>query len=398
MPAAVLTPFTTGQAVELANRWWKRLLPVGELNYKGRTLKFTRDYLAGLVSSFQDRAYDQVPFQLAGDENKHTNDVERFGGQIDGMELRSDGLWISLDPTARGEAVLKDNPGVGVSARIVEGYERSDGKFYPGAIQHVLATLDPRIPALGPWQAVEATNDDITVTIDLSGAQFAGEEPGMPELNADQQARLAKLLEIDPAALAAAATGALSPGDVGALNGDAGGGEDPLLAWIDTMSDDELLALEAEMITADAQQARTPAATGAPAALSNEALLAVELAQASSDENSRQLSIITGQLDHERWIGERSRLVAGGTPPFIADLAQPLLEGSGHVVDLSGGVSVDAGQITRKILTEYAKVVSALGFETGVELGSPLDEPEGASTAATARNELVARARGQLGL
>ena len=33
-----------------------------------------------------------------------------------------------------------------MSARIVEDYARSDGKFFTAAVQHVLGTLDPRIP------------------------------------------------------------------------------------------------------------------------------------------------------------------------------------------------------------------------------------------------------------
>lgn len=122
--------------------------------------------------------------------------------------------------------------------------------------------------------------------------------------------------------------------------------------------------------------------------------MALELARAGTDENTRQLAIISGQLDHERWQGERRKLVGAGVPPFIADLAQPLLEGAGHVVDLSNGTSVDAGQIMRKVLTEYAKIGGALDF--GAELGTAADEPDEAGKAATARDEIVTRAKAQL--
>ena len=124
--------------------------------------------------------------------------------------------------------------------------------------------------------------------------------------------------------------------------------------------------------------------------------MALELAAAQGDENARQLAIIQGQLDTERWQGERRRLVAGGVPPFIADLAQPLLEGAGHVVDLANGTSVDAGQVMRKVLAEYAKVTQSL--DLGVELGTLMDEPDQASEAEKARGDLVARAKQQLGL
>jgi hypothetical protein len=399
--AAVLTPFTSHRATPAGpGRWRKKLLPIGEISYQGRVLKFTKDYLAGLVGAFRDKAYDQVPFQLADAKNTHTNDPERTRGQITEMTLEPDGLWIELDPTQAGQAVLTDNPGLGVSARIVEGYDRADGKFFPKAIQHVLGTLDPRIPGMGGWAAVEAANDAVTVTLDLSAAYFAGEEPGMPELTDDQQARLAKLLDLDPDKLAAlvAAGGGAGLGQAPVLNGDGGGsapagGEDDdpeaaaIAARIDALTDEELAELEREL---EAEEAGQPVAAG----LANDAgALAVELAQAGVDENARQLSIITAQLDTERWNGERQRLVAGGTPPYIADLAQPLLEGAGHVVDLANGTSVDAGLIVRKILGEYQKLGQQLGI--GVELGTAMDEPVD-TEAETARSDLVKRARQQM--
>ena len=95
MTAAVLTPFTAAEAVELGNRVWrKRVLPVGEVEYKGRMLRFTKDYLGGLVRAFQSRAYDQVPFQMATHDNAHSNDPERTRGEITAMELGDDGLYV----------------------------------------------------------------------------------------------------------------------------------------------------------------------------------------------------------------------------------------------------------------------------------------------------------------
>lgn len=395
MSFALLTPFTAGPATKAAGKWRKKLLPVGEISYKGRTLKFTPDYLGGLVSAFKSRAYDQVPFQLADSGNTHTNDPERTRGQIQDMTLEPDGLWITMEPTERGEQVLADNPRLGVSARIVEGYDRSDGKFFPRAIQHVLGTLDPRIPGMGGWEAVAAAND-VQVTVDLSGEVFAGKESGMPDLDPGQQEKLAKLLGLDVDKLAAV-LGTLPEGtapDPDALNGGEDPGEDPevaaIAAQIDSMSDEELAAWEASL---DAEELEPDPAT---AGLTAEAVMALELAGAQGDENARQLSIIQGQLDTERWDGERRKLVAGGVPPFIADLAQPLLEGAGHVVDLANGSSVDAGQIMRKVLAEYAKVTQAL--DLGAELGTLMDEPDQESEAEKQRADVVARAKQQLGL
>lgn len=392
MTTAVLTPFTAARAVELSGGVWrKRVLPVGDVEYKGRMLHFTKDYLAGLAQAFKDRAYDQVPFQLAGGDNSHTNDVERFGGEITDFDLEPDGLYIKLSATERGGKVLKENPNLGVSARIVEDYARSDGKFFPAAVQHVLGTLDPRIPGLGGWQAVEASNDATSV-LDLSTSVFAGEEAAVADqFTTEERGRLAKLLQIPEDKIEALT--ALADTDLKALTGEgAGAGEggeltdEQLAQLVGEMSDAELAALEAEF--------QAEAAAAAPG-LSNEAAMAIEMANVRAEENERQLSVITAELDQQRYEAERARLVRdAGVPPFLVELARPLLEGTGHTVDLSNGKSVDAGQIMRKVLTEFAKAAKMV--DMSVELGSALDEPDTQGAAAQARDDVVGRARAQM--
>ncbi len=171
--ATLLTPVDASPAIELGNTWRKRILPVGEIAYQGRTLKFTRGYLQGLVAAWRDRAYDQVPLQFADAANTHTNDPERTRGWITDMQVEPDGLYVTAELTQRGQRTLQDNPYLGVSARIVEQFQRADGKFYPAAIQHVLGTLDPRIPGLGAWRSVDMANES-SVVIDLSNLSFAG--------------------------------------------------------------------------------------------------------------------------------------------------------------------------------------------------------------------------------
>ena len=389
MTTAVLTPFTGTQAVELGNRVWrKRVLPVGDVDYKGRTLHFTRDYLAGLARSFQERAYDQVPFQLAGSDNSHTNDVERFGGEITDFEVAEDGLYIKLAATERGEKVLKENPNLGVSARIVEDYARSDGKFFTAAVQHVLGTLDPRIPGLGGWEAVEASNDAEAV-LDLSTFSFTGEEMTVSgdQFTAEERGKLSKLLQIPEDKIDALT--ALADADLSLLAGDGADAEltdEELAQLIAEMPDEELAALQAEF--------EGQVAAAAPG-LSNQAAMAIEMANVRADENARQLSVITSELDTQRYEAERARLVRdSGVPPFLVELARPLLEGTGHTVDLANGKAVDAGQIMRKVLTEYAKAAKMM--DLSVELGSAMDEPEQTGAAAQERDEVVSRARMQM--
>lgn len=408
MPTAVLTPFTRAAARPAGGRrWTKRLLPLGSIVYEGRQIDFSKPYLDRLAQSFSARAYDQVPLQLAGADNKHTNDVERYAGQVEGMRVDLNGedgpgLYIDLNATERGARVLQDNPNCGVSARIVEDYGRADGKFFPAAIQHVLATLDPRVPGLGGWRAVEAANDGY-VTIDLSAAEFAGEPTegtgDMPDYGPEQNARLAKLLNLPDTAFNQLIDGleapALTQAELDALTGD-GSGEGEL-------SDaelDELVAIAQEMDAAGLLDEGTPQPVGAGANLSQQALLALELTNARADNTEAQLAAVTAHLDQERWLGERRHFTQDlPVPSRIVDMAQPLLLGSGRTVELSNGQVADAGQIARNMLTEFGQTLRGLGLDTGgIELGTEMDEPTQHGQAATERADVVARFKAQTGL
>jgi hypothetical protein len=431
--AAVLTPFTAAEAVELGNRLWrKKVLPVGDVEYKGRLLHFTKDYLGQLAAAFTNRAYDQVPFQLADAANTHTNDPERTRGEIRGMELEDDGLYITAELTEDGERVLTANPKLGVSARIVEDYARSDGRHFPAAIQHVLGTLDPRIPGLGAWQAIEAASPVPDTVIDLSAASFAGEtdtapapsqpepaapaEPegtdGMPDLDAltdEQKARLAKLLELPDDQLDALAAGGLvlTPDELLALTGradggdesdededagDEGDGEDEIAAQVAAMTDEDFAAIQAEFEAEQHQE--EPVAAG----LSAEAQFAIDLATARAEETQREMAVISARLREQDYQAEKRKLADLGVPPFITELARPLLEGIGRTVELANGKTADGGQIMRKVLTEYAQQVKLLDLD--VELGSPVDEPEdaGREQRDATREDIVSRYKAMTGL
>jgi hypothetical protein len=413
MTTAVLTPISNAPAVELGNRMWrKKLLPVGDIEYKGRTLHFTPQYLMGLAKSFAERAYDQVAFQLADAGNTHTNDPERYRGEIVSMDAEPDGLWLTLQPTEAGDKVLKENPKLGVSARIVEGYDRSDGKRFTAAIQHVLGTLDPRIPGLGAWQAIEAANPEPDSVWDLSDEAFPAGEPSpassdapvrtdMADLDAltdDQKARLAKLLALPDDQIEALASGGLvvTSEELEALTAPDEGDEE--------LSDEELDALVAEAAELDAAGLldEEPDLEGEPVAagLSAEAQFAIDLANARSDETKRELAVVTARLREEDFQAEKRRLADLGVPPYLTELARPLLEGAGHAVELANGNTVDAGQIMRQVLAEYARQVKLL--DLGVELGSPMDVPDDAGDErlqqqAADRDDVIGRAKSAMG-
>lgn len=267
---SVQAPFSWQPAIELGNRQWvKKILPIGSIDYKGRQLRFDRSYLSRLVDSFRSRAYDQVPLQLADSDNRHTNDPERTAGEITDLELRDDGLYALATVTERGERVLTENPQLGVSARIVEQYSRADGKFFPAAVQHVLATLDPRVTGLGAWQPVDMSNDGGLV-IDLSSSSFPGDQP--PAYADDLDALVDGLTEAEGLELLEAV---YDSGDE--LS------DEELAAWVDSLDDDELSALEAEGGNDDGTGA---AMAGFERAFSNSH--ATELARQAADEQDRR--------------------------------------------------------------------------------------------------------------
>lgn len=174
MTTQVLTPVDVGDAVELAagsGRWRKQILPLRKITYKGRVLDFNRNYLATLADSFKRGAFDQVVTQVADKNNKHNNDPHNTAGELVDVELAADGLYGVFKPNATGQKILEANPKIGVSARILEGYQRSDGAHFPKALQHVLLTVDPHISGMKPWEQMAELSSELEIetTLDLSG-------------------------------------------------------------------------------------------------------------------------------------------------------------------------------------------------------------------------------------
>jgi len=394
MPLEVRTPFARGpwKAGALPDTWRKKVLPVDEVAYKGRILKFTPKYLSSIAAAYADGAYSQVPFQLADAANTHTNDPERFRGEVTGVQVEADGLYMTVKTTPKGSQVLAENPRLGVSARIVEGYDRSDGKFYPAAVQHVLGTLDPRIPNLGAWEPVEMSGGEPPdEVVDLSNLTFAEEGGIMPDLTADQQGRLARLLELDPDKLDALVTGL---GDGGADDGGVEAAtDDELAAMIAGMTNEEFATLAAEY---DIDTVPAPALAGSLLANDYPGDGALELANYRLAENERRLADIQSKLDKSDFEIEKRRLTGIGVPPYIAEMARPLLEGAGHVVELANGQGIDAGRLLRDILAEFGRATMML--DLGAELGTAMDEPDTTATADTARRDFVANYRRVVGI
>jgi hypothetical protein len=407
-----------------ASLWRKQVLPLGTIDYKGRRITFSREYLAGLVKAFGDKAYDVVPFQFADGANSHSNAPEQRRGTVRDLELTDDGLDIIVEAGQDAAKHLAEYPDLGVSARIVEAYDRADGKFFPAAIQHVLGTLNPRITGMRPWQAIDAANDDGDV-LDLTGEKYTVPESAAPPtgttpanaditpptgtptedthmaFTADQEARLAKLLDLPDdkfeRVLAVADTEPAAEGE-------------------DQLTDEELQALLASLPDGEGDEstegdggeedskdaAATDEKVPVGASLSTEAQAAIDLANSRAEETSIELARVTTALNRAAFEKERDHYSREyGIPPRITDLARPVLEGEGHVVELSNGSNVDAGAIVRKVLSEVGKTVKMLDLSG--EMGSPLDGGRDAERAAEEqttkdRTELVGAVRRMTGI
>lgn len=184
MRVATLTPLDFSSAEEIApTRFRKQILKMGTIDYKGRKIVFDRPFLRKIVKAFNAGAYDQVPLVLADASNAHNMDPEKFRGEVVALELTEDGLDGIIEATPAGAKVIQSNPRLGVSARIVAGLDKSDGRRFPLAIQHVLATMDPRVTGMRPWQAVtDLSNDDEDpLIVDLSSHPYA-EENKVPRI------------------------------------------------------------------------------------------------------------------------------------------------------------------------------------------------------------------------
>lgn len=384
MTSVILTPMEFTGTQQLSRQLFrKKVLPVGSIDYNGKKIDFTPEYLNTVVKSYNDGAFDNIPLQFADKNNNHTNAVEAYRGDVVGMSLEDDGLYVTVAATAAGAKALSENPALGISARIINDYDRADGKHYDAAVQHVLATHDPRIPGLGPWATVDSfSNEDSFDTMDLTAKEFAGKKktkkeksvPDKDKLSNDELKQLRDLLN----ELNSEEAPVDAPEDVEDELTD-----EELQGLLDALAEDEEAApaveaeVEPELVEASNENADK----------------ALELA----NEQATELSRIRAELDDTKWSNEREILMRkNGIPPTIVDLAAPLLKGSGHVLEFANGDKVDAGEIMRNVFTEVGKLVKMLDLSN--ELGNSEGyEPDTSEEASAKRDETTKAVKAMMG-
>lgn len=345
---AVQTPLMETEAIELAassNIFRKQVLRAGSINYQGKRLDFTPAYLDGLALAYREGAYDAVPFVFTDSTNAHTQDVERIRGEILGFERSGDGLdAIVKVANPKAAQIIRDFPKLGVSVRIEQPLDRADGKHWPAAIQHVLATTNPRVTGMRPWEPVELANGDLPV-IDLSTYDFT--EGDLREDPTDQkETEMADTPSFTPEEVAKVRA-LLSVMEADTADDDTDDTE------FEMPSDEELAAIAAGLFADDVVE---EAPVEVAASSDNGA---VELA-AQLDAQRIELAQLRQERDVERYEKLRESLARDhGIPPRVTELAKPLLMGK-QVIELANGNTVDAGDVMRKVLTaigEHVKIV-----------------------------------------
>ncbi|WWT39787.1 hypothetical protein [Microcystis phage Mwe-JY05] len=424
MAREVRTPIADGDVVELGNGIYrKQVLRPLEIDYRGRKIRFDRGYFDNVASSFRAQAFDTVPFVLAPENNSHTMAAERGAyGEVLGMESSDDGLFATLRLSEEAERIVQANPKFGVSVRVKEQYTRPDGQHYPAAMQHLLGTWDPKITGLSPWEPVDLSNEPGTEVIDLSKPDDTEEQDMTASLAGPDLADLIARGVIsvnDPDALDAAGVDWTADGDTAAADDtaeDTDGAEDGNRAWpldgdgfpdIEAMSPEEFAAWSQTLADdesvddtdddlgdiADADESDEGDHTDEPyadtddpddyghtgadpaeVAASHAYGAALELShddpdeyhagyQAAVVEMSGEQNELRGRLDAGDYREERNRIVQRyGIPPYLIDLAQPLLQGSGRDVVLSNGETGDAGEVMRGFIDGLGKAMDRLGI------------------------------------
>lgn len=356
----VFTPYDLSEAVKTGKRVWrKQILPIGQINYEGQTLDFDKAFLTDLANAFSEGAYDQVPFVFADPANAHNEDPDRFRGELTSVDLADDGLYGVFKVTKEGEKVLKDNPRLGVSARIRQGLEKADGRKFPRAIRHVLATMDPKVTGMRPWQAVDLSNaedEDDDKVVDLTAQTYGGtdvaksatkDKPNKDETTitvGDKIIDLSTMSDDDFTKFLDFTSGIMDAEVVAEDEVDEDEDKGP------KEGDEAVVEFNGEKITVVFSEGTWVTKPPKPEVKPDpDTDLAEHVVDSETRDTVKQMQI---DLANERYATRRKELLREGVPAFLIDLAEPLLNTPGPaVIDLAGSdKGVNATQIVGDML------------------------------------------------
>lgn len=333
-PTVRVTEKSTGRVLHK-----KQILPEGIYDYKGQKLNLTADVLKGYVKEFNNKAFDEVPFQLGGNESEHNNNPLLRRGTLAHMEhVPGKGLNGYFDFSMEPEmaSYVEKYPRFGVSARIEPAQKRADGREFGPAIQHIVGTLVPKINEMNPWDKVELSNVANTQdeVVDLSTELLDLEAP--PEID---------FINDHP----------VKDGDVVPLTREEEAAfrqyqADQVL--IDSLKDDPTLL-------SGIQHTQTPPT---PAPANTQPLV--------DTEARTQVRALQVDLARSRWETQSQALVAAGVPPTAIELARPIMEEpEDHAIELSSGEKTTDKARTLALL-EAMKGTINMGPESGHQVST----------------------------
>jgi hypothetical protein len=363
--------------------YWKQILPEAPIQYTQgghtRTINFDKKYHRDVIDAFQKKAVDQTCFQLANPLNGHGRDFdpERQRAEVLDMatldQLPDDvkekvggvpGVYAKMRFFNKKAAKsVRDNPGLGVSARVRENFTRADGQFVKRAVIHVLGTIDPRVTGMSGWQAADLSYDpDNGYVLDLSNETYEGNVmakgkgkngtvtlPSDEEIEAMTDEELAGYL----ADGAAAAQEFLDAEDEDDSDEDEDEDEDDSDDEDEDDSDDE---------GAENRELQT---TGA--SLSNKQRNELDLANAQAKQANERANAALKRQAAAEFKAYRTEQILLGVPPEKIDLAENILNrADSMVVDLSntGDEDVDVTDIVRALVEGYQGTID-MSVESG---------------------------------
>lgn len=348
MTDVVLTPTALSDSVELTKqkngkyRFRKQIAPVGQFDYKGSNLDLSYERLKDTVKSYKEHAFDQVPFQLAGANNAHSADPRLTEGSIVGLTAdKKDGLVGEFELSAEGADIVRKNPQLGVSAKLVYGRKVANGQSWPIALEHVLGTLNPHVTGMSPWEEVNLSNDeDAESTTDMSEGLFTDDDDDDDDddILADD-AELAEFLA-------------------------------SLKEEEESGSEEDSQEKEGESgVTQTIEKNKDTSSNG-----END----LDLVKLAHEETNNKVVELTAQLNEQKWGREADALVAEGVPPRMVELAHDLMVSTDEsAVELSGGQeSFDYKSVVRKILEEAKGVVELSGEKGHQSRGLDIDKED----------------------
>lgn len=373
MTTALLTPIVdlAAQAAPGRRRFWKQVLPVTSIDYNGEKIDFDEEFHKDLLLAHQQKAFDQVPLVFADSNNGHNMDPRNFGGDIIDLEYRGpgkdQGTWALIEADRTAARVIRRNPKLGVSARILQGVAKADGRSFKRAINHVLLTMNPRVAGMSPWQAVDLSEDADIEVVDLTTStptEGTDTDMGKPKT----------------------ATATRRQVDLSRLNDEQFATLIDLATTAGVIDDADLEDVADEDVEDDTED--TEDITERPKKKKSKTVVTVEEDSEESggddedddedDDKSTDLSEQVKSLLEANakatWNGQRAEYLRAGVPPFMLDLAEPVLSQPQSVIDLSEGgqTAVDA---MRKMLDGARGLVDLTGEAGhGIDLSSTLDD------------------------